>query len=97
MSTDFVPLFAALQAKAAGKPANGAPFSPGLPGAAAAAPAPPAPSPGNGAPSAPPIQPPPAPCTRSEVKVELQRENGFIKQIRIECKCGEVIELDCEY
>jgi len=33
----------------------------------------------------------------SEVKVELKREGGRISQIRLHCRCGEVIEVDCEY
>ena len=32
-----------------------------------------------------------------EVKVELKREGERITQIRVQCRCGEVIELECEY
>ena len=39
----------------------------------------------------------PAAHGRDEVKVELKRSGERITQIRIECRCGEVIELDCEY
>jgi hypothetical protein len=34
---------------------------------------------------------------RGEVKVELKREGDRITQIRIQCRCGELIELDCDY
>jgi hypothetical protein len=32
-----------------------------------------------------------------ELKVDLKREGDRITQIRIQCRCGELIELDCEY
>ena len=32
-----------------------------------------------------------------EVKVELKRDGDRIQEIRIHCKCGEVIELLCDY
>jgi hypothetical protein len=34
---------------------------------------------------------------QGEVKVELKREGDRITQIRIQCRCGELIELACEY
>jgi hypothetical protein len=33
----------------------------------------------------------------SEVKVELNRDGDRITQIRIQCRCGELIELACDY
>ena len=38
----------------------------------------------------------PATCA-GEVKVELKRDGDRIQEIRIQCKCGEIIELACEY
>ena len=35
------------------------------------------------------------PC--KEVKLEFKREGDRIQEIRIHCKCGEVIELLCDY
>jgi hypothetical protein len=32
-----------------------------------------------------------------EVKVELKRDGERISEIRVLCRCGEVIELACEY
>ncbi len=32
-----------------------------------------------------------------DLKVELKRDGDRITQIRIQCRCGETIELDCEY
>lgn len=32
-----------------------------------------------------------------EVSIEFKRDGERISQIRIQCRCGEVIELDCEY
>ena len=32
-----------------------------------------------------------------EVNIEVKRDGERISQIRIQCRCGEVIELDCEY
>jgi hypothetical protein len=40
------------------------------------------------------------PCANpsAEVKVDLKRDGGGrISQIRLQCRCGEVIEIDCEY
>jgi hypothetical protein len=39
----------------------------------------------------------PAPARHAEVKVELKRDGDRISQIRIYCRCGEMIELDCDY
>ena len=32
-----------------------------------------------------------------ELNIELKRDGERISRIRIQCRCGEVIELDCEY
>jgi hypothetical protein len=32
-----------------------------------------------------------------EVSIDVRRDGERISQIRIQCRCGEVIELDCEY
>jgi hypothetical protein len=32
-----------------------------------------------------------------EVNIEIKRDGERISQIRIQCRCGELIELDCEY
>jgi hypothetical protein len=39
----------------------------------------------------------PAPARHGEVKVELKRDGDRISQIRIYCRCGELIELNCDY
>jgi hypothetical protein len=39
----------------------------------------------------------PAPVRHGEVKVELKRDGDRISQIRIYCRCGELIELNCDY
>jgi hypothetical protein len=31
------------------------------------------------------------------MKVELKRDGERITQIRVQCRCGELIEIDCEY
>ena len=42
--------------------------------------------------------PAPKPCPpAADLKVELKRDGDRITQIRIQCHCGETIELDCEY
>ena len=45
----------------------------------------------------PPAKAADSPAPASEVKVQLKRDGERISQIRIECRCGEVIELDCTY
>jgi len=32
-----------------------------------------------------------------EPKITLHRDNGTVKTIEIQCTCGEVIRLDCDY
>ena len=29
--------------------------------------------------------------------LELVKEDGVVKKIKLTCKCGEVIEIDCDY
>ncbi len=46
--------------------------------------------------------PAPVPAAPSSVPahqptIQVQREGDRIRQIRIQCSCGEVIELDCVY
>lgn len=35
--------------------------------------------------------------THRAVNIELKRDGDRITQIRIQCRCGDLIELDCEY
>jgi hypothetical protein len=45
-----------------------------------------------------PASPAPAvPSSCANVAVELKRDGERITQIRVHCKCGEVIELACDY
>ena len=49
---------------------------------------------------APTPTPPPAPATpatAAEPRVSVERDGDRVKRIRVECPCGETIELDCEY
>lgn len=39
----------------------------------------------------------PKPQPHSASSVELKRDGDRITQIRVHCRCGEVIEIDCEY
>jgi hypothetical protein len=32
-----------------------------------------------------------------QVSIEIKRDGERISQVRIQCRCGELIELDCEY
>ena len=40
-----------------------------------------------------------APCDSKtgEVRVEVTREGERISRVRIHCRCGEVLELECEH
>jgi hypothetical protein len=38
-----------------------------------------------------------APHAHSSVRIEVKKEGERISQIRVQCRCGEVIEIDCEY
>lgn len=82
MAADFTPIFPALK----GKVTAGTEFlhrSQFVPAAA--------PSPDSTNPSSP-IQPP-----HRAVHIEVKRDADRISQIRIQCRCGELIEIDCEY
>ena len=51
-------------------------------------------------PPAEPTSPPPAPPTPrtpAPPKISLTRDGDRVTHIRIECSCGEVVELACEY
>lgn len=39
----------------------------------------------------------PRACSAPAPTVSLQRENGIVTSIRVECSCGQVIELSCAY
>ena len=39
----------------------------------------------------------PRACSATAPTVSLQRENGIVTSIRVECSCGQVIELSCAY
>jgi hypothetical protein len=82
MSKNFVPFTTALTKTVAGKT--------GAPGAAAASELPKAfrSVSANGA---------AASSDGAEPKVTLERKGDRVSRIRIECCCGHVIELDCDY
>jgi hypothetical protein len=85
MSDTFVPL-APLVKSAAGNGFTPLEFRPGALSAAAA----------------PPAAPTPPVTTRAlqncaDPKVTLQRQGDQVTAIRVECGCGEVIELNCVY
>lgn len=44
-----------------------------------------------------PPEPPADPAHPHRPVVKLVREGDHVKQIRIQCSCGQVIELDCVY
>ena len=37
------------------------------------------------------------PQPHAAANIELKRDGERISQIRVQCRCGEVIEIDCEY
>ena len=39
----------------------------------------------------------PAVHLHRQVNIEIKRDGDRISLIRIQCRCGELIELDCEY
>jgi hypothetical protein len=50
------------------------------------------------APVTPALAAPPAPArTCAPPKVTLQRQGDLVSSIRIQCPCGQVIELNCVY
>jgi hypothetical protein len=38
-----------------------------------------------------------APSAHTATNIELKRDGDRISQIRVHCRCGELIEIDCEY
>ncbi|MGZ8898961.1 MAG: hypothetical protein ACXW3Z_02610 [Limisphaerales bacterium] len=38
-----------------------------------------------------------APPPHRAVQIELQRDGERISQLRVQCRCGEWIEIECEY
>jgi hypothetical protein len=40
---------------------------------------------------------PAVPHAHRSVNIEVKKEGERISQIRVQCRCGEVIEIDCEY
>jgi hypothetical protein len=38
-----------------------------------------------------------APPPHSAANIEVKRDGDRISQIRVHCRCGELIEIDCEY
>jgi hypothetical protein len=47
--------------------------------------------------TAAPAAPPPPPRNCPPPKVTLQRQGDVVSAIRIQCSCGQVIELNCVY
>lgn len=106
----FVPFFAAASGstagrpKAAAKPADKSGFVPSVPTPSAASATPPF-APTNATPTPPP---PPAPAAAAaparephlahgKPVVTLQRDGDKVTRIRVQCGCGETIDLDCVY
>lgn len=93
MTDTFAPLVLPLNSR----PAEGAAFRlkviPQTGAAPAFKPFQPVPSPGAGssAPAKPEVQ------SSCSPKVTLQRDGNRVTHIRLECGCGEVFELACEY
>jgi hypothetical protein len=81
MSADFVPFLQSIKSHPASAPGQNSAFSP---------------LPQSDAPlgATPPVH---THAPGAEVKVELKRAGDRITQIRIQCRCGELIELDCDY
>lgn len=85
MSAEFVPFLAGIKSRAAASVAPEA-FAP------IGAAKPPAPSPASALPSSPCAAP-----QGRETRVELKRAGDRITHIQVHCRCGEVIEVECEY
>jgi hypothetical protein len=47
--------------------------------------------------TASPAPPPPTPQNCPPPKVTLQRQGDVVSAIRVQCSCGQVIELSCVY
>jgi hypothetical protein len=39
----------------------------------------------------------PSPHAHRPATIDVKRDGQRISQIRVQCRCGEVIEIDCEY
>ena len=91
MPADFTPFFASVQSRlgAANRPTSGGttpPFAPVHSSDSAAVP--------GAAKSALPLA---GVSSHRPVTIETKRDGDRISQIRVQCRCGEVIEIDCEY
>ena len=82
MAADFTPIFPALK----GKVTAGTEFLHRSQFVATAPPSADAPNPSS------PIQPP-----HRAVHIEVKRDADRITQIRVQCRCGDLIEIECEY
>jgi hypothetical protein len=91
MSDTFIPMGPAIHSGASPAftplPFHPAPFPPGKPAPGAH---------GHGL-AAAPAAPPPPPQNCPPPKVTLQRQGEVVSAIRIQCSCGQVIELSCLY
>jgi hypothetical protein len=88
MTGEFTPLFPTEKSKLAGITSGAAPgvFSQFAPVGGA--------EPGVVSTGTPPSTPH---HTHRELNMEIKREGERISQIRVQCRCGELIEIDCEY
>lgn len=82
MAADFTPLIASLKSSLAGTAAGPKPAAAFAPLAA----------PIDASRVAPAVQ-----HAHGSVNIEVKKEGERISQIRVQCRCGEVIEIDCEY
>jgi hypothetical protein len=82
MAAEFTPLIASLKTTLAGTAAGPKPAPAFAPLAA----------PMDASRVAPVVQ-----HAHGSVNIEVKKEGERISQIRVQCRCGEVIEIDCEY
>lgn len=98
MGAEFTPFFPAVKAKMGST--GGTTFSTRTqfaPVASGPAPATSFPASPGSAPSDTKIVALPNSHTHTQANIELKREGDRITQIRVRCRCGETIEIDCEY
>ena len=81
MSADFIPFLQTLNSRLSSGQSSFAPLPQGT-------------APSTSGPTAAPAH---THRPAGEVKVELKRDGDRITQIRIHCRCGELIELNCDY
>ena len=81
MAAEFIPLVSSLTASLAGTAAGPKPFTQFAPVTASP-----------DAKTAPTVQ-----HAHRSVSIEVKKEGERISQIRVQCRCGEIIEIDCEY